>query len=95
MGGEIIGGHGTPAAEDVGLARGRTREQELFDGARAPNCSALLLARGPGTEHPVCPPPAASFGFANRSQTCGGPASRGPCSLPPVAEGVAFRQSST
>ena len=31
MGGQTVGNHGTPAAEAVGLARGRTRCQELFD----------------------------------------------------------------
>ena len=33
MGGRTVARHGTPAAEDVGLARGRTRCQELFDRA--------------------------------------------------------------
>ena len=33
MGGQIVGCEASPAAEDVGLARGRTRGQELFDRA--------------------------------------------------------------
>ena len=41
MGGETVAGHGTPAAEDVGLARGRPRCRELFDRAMTANSEGL------------------------------------------------------